>query len=91
MPTTPHANGDPLLKRSSSFQFAKILLVVWSANGDSSALTSKAGSNLLNDDTYRLIVSSIRTNRARCALYKKILDLLDEKSVSGESSGRASL
>ena len=31
-----------------------ILLVVWSANGDgSSALTSKASSNLLNDDTYR--------------------------------------
>ena len=25
------------------------------------------------------------------ALYKKILDLLDEESVSGESSGRASL
>ena len=31
-------------------------------------------------------MSSIRTNRARCALYKKILDLLDEESVSGESS-----
>ena len=26
-----------------------------------------------------------------CALYKKMLDLLDEESVSGESSGRASL
>ena len=35
-------------------------------------------------------MSSIRINRARCALYKKILDLLDEESVSGESSGRAS-
>ena len=36
----------------------------------------------------RVIVSSIRTNRARCALHKKILDLLDEENVSGESSGR---
>ena len=32
-----------------------------------------------------LIVSSILTNRARCALYKKILDLLDEESVSGKA------
>ena len=36
----------------------------------------------------RIIVSSIRTNRAKCALYKKILDLLDEESVSGESNVR---
>ena len=34
-------------------QFAMILLVVWSVNGDGSALTSKATSNLLNDETYR--------------------------------------
>ena len=32
-----------------------------------------------------VIVSSIQTNRARCALYKKHLDLLDKESVSGES------
>ena len=60
-----------------------------------SALTSKASSYLLNDDTYqcilRVIVSSIQTNGARCTLYKKILDLLDEESISGESNGRASL
>ena len=31
------------------------------------------------------------TNRARCALNKKILNLLNEESVSGGSSGRASL
>ena len=57
MPITPHANGEPLLKRSSFLsQFAMILLVVWSAIGDGSALTtSKASSNLLNDDTYQLI------------------------------------
>ena len=28
-------------------------------------------------------MSSIRTNRARCALYKKVLDLLVDESVSG--------
>ena len=71
------------------------MLVVWSANGDGSALTSKASSNLLNDDTYRCVCVGncvpIRTNRARCALNKKILDLLDEESISGESSGRVSL
>ena len=67
---TLHANGKPLLKRSSSHsllpQFCNdSLLVVWSANGDGSALTSKASSkvNLLNDDTYQwncvtIIVSS---------------------------------
>ena len=39
----------------------------------------------------RVIVSSILTNRVRCALYKKILDLLDEESVSEARSSRASL
>ena len=64
-----------------------ILLVVWSANGD-----SKASTNLLLTDAFVWVnVSSIWTNRARCTLYKKILDLLDEESVSGESSGGASL
>ena len=52
-------NGEPLLKRSSSyshsFQFATILRVVWSANGDGHALTYKASSNLLNEDTYRSV------------------------------------
>ena len=44
---------------------------------------------LLNDDVFvQVIVSSIRTNRARCALYKKNVDLLDKESISGESSGR---
>ena len=43
---TPHIYGLPLS--------ATILLVVWSAKGDDSALTSKASSkvNLLNYDTY---------------------------------------
>ena len=30
------------------------------------------------------------TNRVRCALNKEILDLLNDESISGESSGRAS-
>ena len=71
------------------------MIFVWSANGNGSALTSKASSNyyitILTDEFVRVIVSSIRTNRARCTLYQKILDLLDEESISGESSGRASL
>ena len=46
---------------------------------------------ILTDVFVQVIVSSIRTNRARYALYKKILDSLDEESISGESSGRASL
>ena len=33
----------------------------------------------------------LRTNRAMCALYREILDLLDEESVSEVRSGRASL
>ena len=32
-----------------------ILRVVWSANGDGRALTYKASSNLLNEDTYRSV------------------------------------
>ena len=52
-----------------------ILLVVWSTNGNGSALASKASSkvNLLNGNTHRgicatvIIVSSFWKNRARCA------------------------
>ena len=59
-----------------------ILLVLWSANGDCSALTSKV--NLLNGDTYRWGCATVKLghpldNGARCALYKEILDLLDEE------------
>ena len=48
---------------------------------------------ILTDAFVRVIVSSIRENRARCALYKKIkmLDLLNKESISGETSGRTSL
>ena len=49
--------------------------------------------NLLNDDTYRWNLCDVilRTNRVRCALNMEILDLLNEESVSGVRSGRASL
>ena len=54
-----------------------------------SALTSKASSNLLNDDVLvRVIVSSIRKN---AHYIRKSLIFTDEESISGESSGRASL
>ena len=39
---------------------------------------------ILTDTSVQVIVSSIRTKRARCALYKIILDLLNEESISGE-------
>ena len=56
---TLHSNGETLLKQSSSHSNSSpvlqtILLVVLSANGDGSVLTSMASSkiNLLSDDTY---------------------------------------
>ena len=70
MPITPHANGEPLLQQSSLIllsQFATILLVVWSANGDGSALTFKAGSNLLNDDTCRCVCAG------NCVIYTGLM------------------
>ena len=87
LPIIPHANGEPLLKRSSSYSHSFPVCndsrVVWSANGDGSALTSKASSNSLNvtiltDLFVQVILSSIRTNN-------KILDLVDVESISGES------
>ena len=49
--------------------------------------------NLLNDDTFRLncVTSSYEQIRVRCALNMEIFDLLNEESVSGARSGRASL
>ena len=63
MPITPHANGEHLLKWSSSHSYSFLAHnnFVWSANGKGSALTSKASSNinLLNNDTYRLVCTTI--------------------------------
>ena len=53
--------------------------------------------NLLNDDTYHCRSATIinyvilQKDRARGALIKEILDLLNEKNISGACSGRASL
>ena len=57
------------------------------------ALTSKPSSNLLNHEFtivfVQVIVSSIWTNGARCALNKEFLDLIDGESVYG--GGRVNL
>ena len=59
MPITPQLMASLFKSRAPHIhilsQSAIILLVVWSANGNSSAFTSKASSkvNLLNDDTYQ--------------------------------------
>ena len=51
---TLHANGEPLLMRSSSHSLlssSATILLVWSANGDA-PFQGKFQVNLLNDDTY---------------------------------------
>ena len=51
--TTPHANGEPLLKRSSPHSLlssSAMILLVWSANGDA-PFQGNFQVNLLNDDT----------------------------------------
>ena len=69
-----------------------ILRVVWSANGDGCALTYKASSNLLNEDTYRSVcVGNYPTKQIEQGAFYIILNLLNEERVSGESSGRVSL
>ena len=75
----------------TSFQFC--ILLVWSANGDA-PFQGKFQVNLLNDDSYlpmELCDVILRTNRVRCALNIETLDLLNEESVSGARSSRASL
>ena len=71
----------------TSFQFC--ILLVWSANGDT-PFQGKFQVNLLNDDTYRwnCVTSSYGLIDA---LNMEILDLLNEESVSGARSSRASL
>ena len=99
---TPYADGDPLLKRSSSYSYSFpvveqfCLLSAWSANGDGSAyFQGKFQGHLLNDDIYlgfcncyRVI---LRTNRAKCTLNKEFFYLLNEESISRECNGRPSL
>ena len=81
------SSGAPQFFPSS----AVILLVVWFANGDCGA-SSKV--NLLNDDTYRcdyvtIIMSSFGQIEQGARI--RIHELLNEESVSGVRSSRASL
>ena len=64
-----------------------ILLVVWSANGDATVvlllprLVPIYQMTILTDVFVWVILSSIWTNRARCTLYKTILDLFNEETL----------
>ena len=65
--------------------------IVCLSNGDGSALISKdsfkgqlAIYNTLPLDLCDHNYVILRTNRARCAIYKEILDLLNVESASGE-------
>ena len=56
MPIIPHANGETLLKRSSSpVCNDSASCLVCKQRCDGNALTSKASSNILNDDTYQCV------------------------------------
>ena len=66
--------------------------VDWPANRDGRALTYKASSNLLNEDTYRSVcVGNHPYKHIEQLAHYIILNLLNEESISGESSGRVSL
>ena len=60
---------------------------VWSANGDGRALTYKASSNLQSV----CCVGNHPSKQIEQGTHYIILNLLNEESVSGESSGRFSL
>ena len=69
-----------------------LLLVVWSANGNATVVLFTSPRlvpiHLMMTLTYafvRVIVSSIQTNRVRCALY------FFKSGISGARSGRVSL
>ena len=63
--------------------------VVWSANGEGRAFTYKASSNLLNEDTHRSVcVGNHLSKQIEQGAHYIILNLLNEESFSGESSGR---
>ena len=96
---TPHAKGEPLLKRSSSHSyFPTVLQRFYLLSGLPTAtvmlFTSKEFQSQFTKCRYLPMGSCNRSCvilRARCALNKEILDLLNEESVSGACSGRASL
>ena len=103
MHITPHANGEPILKRSSSHSHSSPVLQRFCLLSGLPTVTvvlllpsTSSKVNLLNDDTYQwdsatVTVSFFRKNRARCAVNKEILDLLNKESISGVRIGRAGL
>ena len=93
MPIIPHANGEPFIKKSSFLsQFSKIMLIVWSANGDGTVTTlttSKARKRYLPMH----LCGQLRHPSGQIeqgAQYIRIIDLFNDESVSGESSRRTS-
>ena len=66
-------------------------LIVWSANGDRSALPSRSICKMTipTDGCVRPVI--LRIKRESCALKKDILDSLNEKNVSGAFGCKSSL
>ena len=79
------------LQTFTSFQF--YILLVWSANGDALFQGKfQLQVSLPNDDTYRWNFAMSSSDKYSKVLIKYgILDLLNEESVSGARTGRASL
>ena len=77
------------LQTFTSFQFC--ILLVWSANGNAPFQGKFQVNLLMMILPMELCDVILRTNRVRCALNLEIFDLLNEESVSGARSSRASL
>ena len=95
MPITLHANGEPLLKQSSSYsQFATNLLLSCPQTAMVVLLLPRLVTKY--DVTYRCIcagncvIHPDKYSKVRI-IYKKILDLFDKEIVTEESNGRAYL
>ena len=89
-PITSHANGEPLLKRNSSHSYSSPVrnyLCLLSGLQTATAVLflprqlRYVPMGLCNRNSVIL-----RTNRARCALYKEILDLLNKNKEFLEST-----
>ena len=80
------------IQYSHSFPVCNDSACCLSANGDGRALTYKAISNLLNEDTYRSVcVGNHPSKQIEQVVHYIILNFLNEESVSRESGGRVCL
>ena len=86
---TPHTNGEPLLKRSSSFPYSSPVLQQFCLSGLPTATVVKV--NLLNDDIYQWNCATVIVSSFGQIEQGVDYILLNEESVSGVHSGRASL